>query len=182
MPENPDAPVEEETNIKCPVCKSNLFYIQMITDIAYERRVLVHSYFCKKCLYKKNDVLPLESRKPIRLSITVRNKDDLRTTVYRSPFAKIIIPEIGAEVEPGEMSTGKITTIEGILDDFSERMDIVLRDEDITEHERETARNSIESIRNATIIPFTLVLEDESGKSRIQSSRTAIETIDTGLV
>ncbi len=80
------------------------------------------------------------------------------------------------------MSTGKITTIEGILDDLSERMDIILRDEDITEHERETARNTIESIRNVTIIPFTLVLEDESGKSRIQSSRTAIETIDTGLV
>ena len=37
---------------------------------------------------------PLESGKPIRLSITVRNKDDLRTTVYRSPFAKIIIPDM----------------------------------------------------------------------------------------
>ncbi len=181
MSENPDAPVEEKTEIKCPACNSKLFYIQMITDIAFERKVLVQSYFCKKCLFKKNDVIPMESGRPLRLSVLVRNRDDLRITVYRSPSAKIVIPEIGAEIEPGEMSTGNITTIEGILDDIAGRMEIVLRDTEKTPEEMERAEESIENIRNVNILPFTLTIEDETGKSRIQSSRTSVETIDTGM-
>jgi zinc finger protein len=181
MSDDYDIPVEEETNVKCPVCGSNLFYIQMLTDIAYERRVLVQSYFCKKCLFKKNDVVQLDRNKPIRISYPVRNRDDIRTTLYRSPDARVVIPEIGAEIDPGDISSGEITTVEGILTQISEKMDIILRDFEGTQIERKEAEETLRRIREMDILPFTLVLEDESGMSRIQSSRAVIENIEEKL-
>ena len=41
--------------------------------------------------------------------------DDLRVVVYRSPQARVVIPEIGAEIEPGEISDGEVTTVEGVV-------------------------------------------------------------------
>ena len=181
MSDDYEIPVEEETNVKCPVCGANLFFIQMLTDIAFERRILLQSYFCKKCLFKKNDVVQMDRDKPIRISLAVRNRDDIRITLYRSPDARVVIPEIGAEIEPGDISSGEITTVEGILTRIWERMDTVLRDFEGTDLERREAEETLNRIKDMKILPFTLILEDESGMSRIQSSRAIIENIEENL-
>ncbi len=182
MTEDYEGPREELTDVKCPLCGEKLYFIQMMTEIAYEKQILIQTYFCKKCLFKKNNVTQIDRGEPLRESILVRGQDDLRIVVYRSPEARILIPEMGAEVEPGDISNGEVTTVEGVVTRIWERMGSVLYDFEGTEEEERSAREKLEKIRNWNFFPFTLVLEDESGMSRIQSSRAIIEKIDMGSV
>ena len=182
MTEDFEPPKEELTEVKCPVCGERLYFIQMMTNIAYEKQILIQTYFCKKCLFKKNEVTQIESGEPVRESLLIRNMDDLRVVVYRSPQARVVIPEIGAEIEPGEISDGEVTTVEGVVTRIWERMYSALLDFEGTENEEKAARKKMDMIEKWQIFPFTLVMEDESGMSRIQSSRATIEKIDVGSV
>jgi zinc finger protein len=178
MTEDYEIPAEEITEVQCPNCDEKLYYIQMMTNIAFEKQILIQTYFCKKCLFKKNEVIQIDRGEPVREIITVRNGDDLRTVVYRSPEARILIPEIEAEIEPGEISSGEVTTIEGIITRLCERMDSALFDFEGTKEEEKEANVKMDAIKSMKIFPFTLIVEDESGMSRIQSSRATIEKID----
>jgi ZPR1-related zinc finger protein len=173
-----DIPQEELTEVLCPICNEKMYYIQMMTDIAFERQILIQTYFCKKCLYKKNEIVTMNRGEPIRARLLIRNMDDLRTVVYRSPEARIFIPEIDAEISPGETSTGEVTTVEGIITRTWERMFSAMEEFEGTEEEFEKATRKMETIIKWRFFPFTFMLEDPSGMSRIQSSRAAIEKID----
>lgn len=173
-----DIPQEELTEVLCPVCNEKLYYIQMMTDIAFERQILIQTYFCKKCLYKKNQVVQMNRGEPLRESLLIRNMDDLRTIIYRSPETRIYIPEIDAEISPGETSSGEVTTVEGVITRTWERMFSAMEGFDGTEEEYERAKRKMESIISWNFFPFTLIMEDPSGTSRIQSSRAIIEKID----
>ncbi len=177
-----EAPREELTQVKCPNCEEYLYYIQHMTDIAFEKNILIQTYFCKKCLYKKNEITQMEKGEPVRESILVRNMDDLRTVIYRSPEARIIVPEIDAEISPGEISTGEVTTIEGILSRTLERMYSAMVDFEGTKKEEKKAKGKMERIARWEIFPFTLIIEDTMGMSRIQSSRAVIEKIDQSSI
>ncbi|EQD56237.1 C4-type Zn finger protein, partial [mine drainage metagenome] len=50
-------PVEIETNMECPVCSSKLTLVYYTTEISFERTIYLQSYFCKKCFYKKSEVM-----------------------------------------------------------------------------------------------------------------------------
>ena len=39
-----------------------------------------------------------------------------------SSITRVVIPEIGAEIEPGEISDGEVTTVEGVVTRIWERM------------------------------------------------------------
>ena len=117
-----EAPREFQTETSCPSCGQKLYFIFYRTRVSYEEAVEIETFFCKKCLYKSSQIRPLESDSPKKLVLEVRNHDDLRTILYRSPEAKIEIPELEAEIDPGEISTGEITTIEGVLTRLLENM------------------------------------------------------------
>lgn len=182
MTEDFEAPKEELTEVHCPNCSHKLYFIEIMTSIAFEKQILIQTYFCKNCLFKKNEVTQIERGEPVRESILIRNMDDLRVVVYRSPEARILIPEIGAEVDPGEISNGEVTTVEGIVTRIWERMYSALFDFEGTPEQEISAKKKMESIRKWEIFPFTLIIEDVSGLSRIQNSRTSIEKIDVGSV
>lgn len=169
-PQYEDPPKEFQTETECPSCGEKLFFIYYRTRISYEEAVEIETYFCKKCLYKSSKIRPIERDLPKKLVLEVRNHDDLRIILYRSPEATVEIPELAAEITPGEISTGEITTVEGVLTKLREKLDLF--DEEDADIEVLTAlRDRIQGMLDGSDESFTLVLDDPTGKSRINSSR-----------
>src|SRR5579875_2763372 len=165
-----EIPIEFETSTECPACGRNLFFIFYRTRISYEEAIEIETYFCKNCLYKTTKVNGIENYGHKKLVLNIRNSSDLRTVVYRSPDAKIEIPEFFAEITPGEMSTGEITTVEGILNRLLDKLDL-FDDEDADPETIDALREKISGTIGGNGTPFTLVVDDPSGRSKINSSR-----------
>ncbi|AKA48274.1 hypothetical protein IX51_03220 [uncultured archaeon] len=172
MDEDEEIPQEFQTNLKCPSCGEDLYLIFYNTQIAYEEGVSIETYYCKSCLFKQSAVAPMERRDPVRTTLKLRSQDDLRVVVYRSTEAVLQIPEIEAEVLPGKSATGEITTVEGILSRILEKLDIIGEDAEDPE-KMEKIRNVLEGILNGNAPEMTMIIEDPSGKSRINSSRAS---------
>lgn len=170
MGEEEEIPQEFSTNIKCPNCGKDLFLIYYKARIAYEEGVSIETYYCKSCLFKQSAVTPMERGEPVRTLLKIRNQDDLRVVVYRSTEAVVQIPEIDVEVLPGESATGEITTVEGIFRRVLEKLDII-GDEAEDPEKMEKTRETLELALGRGNQDLTLVVEDPSGKSRINSSR-----------
>lgn len=170
--ETPDEeiPREFETETKCPSCGSNLFFIFYRTRVSYEEAVEIQTFFCKKCLYKSSQIRPIERDIPKKLVLEIRNHDDLRIILYRSPEAKVEIPELAAEITPGEISTGEITTVEGVLTKLREKLDL-FDEEDAAIEVLDGLKKRIQGMIDGSNEPFTLVIDDPTGKSKINSSR-----------
>lgn len=169
--ENYREPVESPTDVECPACGSNLFIILYETDIPLEGHILIQTYNCHRCLYKKSSVFPSEPGRHVRLSLKVGGKGVLNTLVYRSPNAFVYIPEIGAEISPGERSTGYVTTVEGILRRLLEYIEMMPYD---NEDEFLKVKRTIEDAAEGKY-QFTIVIDDETGKSSISSDMASRE-------
>lgn len=170
MADEEDLPQEFETNIQCPSCGENLFIIYYSTRIAFEEGINIETYYCKKCLFKQSAITPHERGEPVHTSLRLRSPDDLKVVVYRSPEAVLQIPEIDAEILPGKAATGEITTIEGILFRLREKLDIV-GDEAEDPEKKEKIREILDGALKGNRPEMTIVIDDPSGKSRINSSR-----------
>lgn len=168
-----EAPREFQTETPCPSCGEKLFFIFYRTKISYEEAVEIETFFCKKCLYKSSQIRPLEKDTPKKFVLEVRNHDDIRTILYRSPEARIEIPELEAEIDPGEISTGEITTIEGILTRLLEKLDL-FDEEDVNIERLNDVKSRIRAIIDGSGEQFTFVVDDPVGKSRINSSRVIV--------
>ncbi len=168
-----EAPREFQTETPCPSCGQKLFFIFYRTKVNYEEAVEIETFFCKKCLYKSSQIRPLEREAPKKLVLEVRNHDDLRTILYRSPEARIEIPELEADINPGEISTGEITTIEGILTRLLEKLDL-FDEEDVDIGRLNEVKSHIKAIIDGSGERFTFVMDDPLGKSRINSSRVIV--------
>ena len=171
MGNDEDIPETFQTEINCPNCGRKLYFIHYRTSISYEEGIEIETYFCENCLYRKNTVNQLTSRDHIKLVFRVRSSLDLRVIVYRSPQARIEIPELFADIESGEAATGEITTVEGILQKLLDRLQL-FDSEDADPEVIEALREKIEGAIRGDNIEFTLVVDDPSGMSRINSNRT----------
>ncbi len=164
-------PDEIPTNVECPACGSNLYMIIFETEIPSEGHIMIQTYSCHKCLFRKSSVFPSEPGKHTRLSLKVKDKSALNTMLYRSQSAFVYIPELGAEISPGEKSTGYITTVEGILHRLQEYIDLMPYDD---EDEFLRVKKALEKAEEGAL-PFTLIIDDETGKSSISSTDTVTE-------
>ncbi len=168
-----EVPSEFQTETACPSCGEKLYFIFYRTRVNYEEAVEIETFFCKKCLYKSSQIRPIEKEAPKKLVLEIRNHDDLRTILYRSPEAKIEIPELEAEIDPGEISTGEITTVEGILTRLLEKLDL-FDEEDVDINVLNQTKSHIKGIIDGSGENFTFVIDDPLGKSRINSSRVIV--------
>lgn len=100
----------------CPVCKSknieiNLFEYQLPDSI----KILIYSFVCKDCLFKTNEIFPLEYKEPVKFQIRINNPEDLRKKIVKSPYTKFYIEEIDIEILPGSIGYFYIYTLEEFL-------------------------------------------------------------------
>ncbi|MFP3064206.1 MAG: ZPR1 zinc finger domain-containing protein [Sulfolobus sp.] len=150
----------------CPICKNNSLVVkEYIYNAPHVGELELSVWECESCGFRVRDVRPIDSLKPIRLELRVENKNDLNTILYRSAYANIIIPELGIEVLAGETYQGVITTVEGILE--------IILDQMGSNCEGTEKCKEIEMAKNGEI-PFTLMIEDESGLSFIRSEKAKV--------
>lgn len=178
-PENHAVPLEIETNMPCPACGSNLFMIVYETEIPYEGNIIIQTDMCKKCFYKNSSIQRLADLSPIETSFTVENESDLNVVVYRSPNAKVVIPEMGVEIEPGSASSGDITTVEGLLSAVRDQM-IFISDDPEDEKKFNEILKVLDSVLRGEGPAITLSIEDDTGISRIASHKARIIALDHG--
>lgn len=153
----------------CPVCHKETFVIK---EYLYEApkvgKLELSVWECENCGYRVRDIKPFETLSPIRLEMKVNGKEDLNTFVYRSAFASVFIPELGVEITAGTAYQGVVTTIEGILEIIVDQI------EDCNE---KTCKDLFEAKEGEK--PFTLIIEDPSGLSFIQSEKVIIKKIES---
>lgn len=167
-----EAPPEIETTLDCPICGSKLFMIYYTTTIPYEGRIVINTYVCHKCRYKNANVFSDHEQKKRRITFEISEPEDLNVTVYRSPTASILIPEISAEIFPGDNAEGTITTVEGILTTIEDRLDSF--ETDSANSDKMAEVRAFLSRLGECDFRITLIIEDDSGRSSIHSTKAVV--------
>ena len=148
----------------CPSClNKSLHVVEALHKIPYVGKILIVSVKCKKCGFRHTDVFNVEQGKPIRISYKVDNIVDLSAKVVRSGTATIRIPELNLMIEPGPLSQGEITTIEGYILRFMDMLDLICsEDERVREELKQKLKLALEGK-----LHFTFIIEDPFGNSSI---------------
>ncbi len=155
----------------CPVCgKKTLYYHANELDIPNFGKCLQSTIVCKSCGYRHSDIIMLETHEPIRYEMIVENTKDLNTRVIRSTSGTIIIPEIGAKMEPGPFSEAFITNVEGILNRFVDILLQLLHTYPAKRQEILDVMRKIGYIRHGRM-KATIIVDDPLGNSAIVSNK-----------
>lgn len=170
----------------CPGCTRPCATNMKMVNIPYFKQVVLMSTVCEACGYRSNEVktggeVPEKGRK---ISLLVKNPEDLARDVLKSESAALYCPELQLRVEPGTLG-GRFTTIEGLLTQF--RKDLRAQAFGLADgdDEAELARvgDSVESESKRTWDQFfaslteaiegkrefTMVIEDPLASSYVQS-------------
>ena len=160
-----------EEIVECINCGKKTFRIRhYLYKVPYFGSVVLEVGICDRCGFRRNDVSVIDAGKPMRIVVKIRRKEDLNALVVKSSRATIIIPELGIEVNPGPIAPGYITTIEGILMNI---LDIIPSE---CFDERKPCYSKVKEIRKAIEgeLPFTLIIEDPTGRSDVKGKGLSI--------
>lgn len=161
----------------CPVCNTDIEFIYETQNIPYFSDIVIISALCPACGFRYTDTQVLSEREPSRWEMAVREPDDLNIRVVRSARGTVIIPELGARIDPGPACEGFVSNIEGVIDRFESVADGVIACGD--EEERDGAiifKEKVARVRHGTL-EITLIIEDPSGNSAIVSERAVKEPL-----
>ena len=163
------AKIKKLAAIKCPQCGKEMEVFTREDYSFWPEGILELIMRCKNCGQKSVDVFPIVEQKPSRQELLVKEKSHLSVRVVKSSKARVIIPELGIEIEPGPASPGYISNVEGILDQIEQVL------ENMVKWGKKGSGEMLERIRRireGLSEPFTLVIEDPSGCSLIISEET----------
>lgn len=152
----------ERVACACPVCGAK--HVETVfreEHIPHFGRVVISTSFCRSCGFRRTDIYEVDEKGPATYVLRVDSPEKLNYYVVRSSTARIEIPEIGMELTPGPFSQGFITTVEGVLHRFLDVLSLFSGQSGVQRVE-EFLKGALEGKR-----PFTLVLEDPRGLSRI---------------
>lgn len=179
---------EQDLDIACPICSAedDVKMIAHVTEIPYFGEHTQVTVFCNNCGWKQADFIPAEGKKSEKWSLEISQEEHLSTRVVRSSSCTVRIPELDLEVNPGSSSTGYVSNIEGVLNRFTDIIDMVTRQTlaEITSHTGSKTELSLEELNQHVIklaemkarlfgvgsegfTPFTLELLDPRGHSQI---------------
>lgn len=167
-----DPTTEDEAypfDVPCPICKSdNTTALQRPLDIPNFPNHYLFTFKCNDCQFRHNDFFSIDPQDPKRLSYVAKGKEDWTTKIVRSGSATINVPLLGALIEPGPSSEGRITNIEGIIRDIREKVVFLAQNSDTLE-ERENAANMLVTIDRllAQFGEIEVIIDDPMGNSLI---------------
>lgn len=168
--------VETKVPGPCPCCNTDIEYLYKTENIPYFSEILIISAICPACGYKFVDTQLLKHDPPARYTVTIGTVDDLSIRVVRSMSASIEIPELGVRIDPGPVSQGFVSNVEGVLDRIEQVVKGALVWGDEVEKENAAAILADIVRVKAGTYPITLILEDPDGNSGIESERAVKET------
>jgi len=134
----------------------------------HEGPTVLASGKCKACGYRITWIYPYEEGKKLIHKYKIKRKEDLNTIVIIGENTDIEIPELGLKFLSTENEPGYLSTIEGILLRFLEKIDVICETE--CEDKRKMIDEAISGKKT-----FTLILLDRHGRSRIFSSDAFVE-------
>ncbi len=155
----------------CPSCNTEIEYIYKTENIPYFSDILIISATCPSCGYRFIDTQMLKHGEPARHTVAITTVEDLNIRIVRSMSASIEIPEIGVHISPGPQCQGFVSNVEGVLD----RIEQVVMGafQWGTDEEKENATKLLADLARIRCgaFPVTLILEDPSGNSGIESDK-----------
>ncbi|HUK92693.1 MAG TPA: ZPR1 zinc finger domain-containing protein, partial [Methanomicrobiales archaeon] len=155
---------------RCPYCEREIQYLYKTENIPYFSDILIVSARCE-CGYRHADTMVLAGSEPARWEMRVETPEDLVVRVVRSASARMEIPELGVEIDPGPACEGFVSNIEGVLDRVDNVVAGVLTWAEGEERENALAlRERIGWAREGRF-PFTLSIQDLTGNSAIVSEK-----------
>jgi len=162
----------------CPSCnKKTLRVTNTVISIPYFGEVLDFTILCSNCGYKRADIMPIEIKEPSRYTIHVESACDVNIRIVKSSTCTIRIPELGIKVEPGPLSEGYISNIEGLFSRISQVISMGMR----MGHgeEKKKGQELIDKINKLTEGQETVcvILEDPLGHSTIASEKAIKESL-----
>lgn len=153
--------------MKCPYCGGEMIVSETEYNVPNIGRILIVNRRCQKCGYRKNEIIPLNSRGHRRIYFRVERPEDYKVKVIRSPYARIIIPELGLSMDPGIDAEMFITNVEGIIYIFknaAKRMFVLENDK-----RSKQAYMLLERIFEEQSESFTLIIDDKEGISSVET-------------
>jgi zinc finger protein len=164
----------------CPSCgKKTLMLMESDMDIPYFGKAFIFGMDCENegCGYHIADVELENNKGPVKLEFEINCEDDMKVRVVKSSSATIKLPRI-MTIQPGPVSNGYITNIEGILN----RVKVMLekqRDESEEKSDRKKAKNMLKKIQDIMwgSDSIKLTIEDPNGNSAIISDKTVVSKL-----
>jgi len=155
--------------VDCPICKSSksLNVTTKTQNIPYFGEIMESTIICQKCGYRHSDTICIDQKDPVKYTIKL-NKQKLNVRVVKSQSASLSIPELGLKVEPGPLSQGYVSNVEGVLKRFEKAVKIALS-WNVNHGSQKKALeilNGIKSVKKGDK-EVTLILEDPFGHSII---------------
>lgn len=112
--------------ITCGACATMCETRMFVTNIPYFKEVIVMASTCDACGYRNSELKPggSISEKGKRITVHVKNINDLNRDVIKSDSASVKIPELDLELASGTLG-GMVTTIEGLVTKIGESLERV---------------------------------------------------------
>jgi len=162
----------------CPTCgKNTLTLMEYEQDIPYFGHAFMFSMDCESegCGYHKADLELENNNGPVHASFTIESEADLKVRVVKSGDATLKIPRI-MTIEPGPMSNGYVTNIEGILNRVKNMLE---KTRDISD-DKDEAKKCKQMIKKIQAVlwghdSITISLDDPTGNSAIISEKTVLK-------
>jgi zinc finger protein len=164
--------VSELKNQKCHLCGENkLILREQDVDIPHFGLTYVLSMECEACGFKKSDIECAEKKEPCKYAFDFESEADLNIKIIKSGEATVKIPHI-ITIEPGVVSEGYITNIEGLLDRIKKVIESTIDGEE-DEEIKNKARNQVKKLGRALVgrEKLKIIIEDPSGHSAILSDK-----------
>uniref|UniRef100_A0A7C9CWJ2 Zinc finger ZPR1-type domain-containing protein n=1 Tax=Opuntia streptacantha TaxID=393608 RepID=A0A7C9CWJ2_OPUST len=110
----------------CGTCAARCETRMFVTNIPYFKEVIVMASTCDACGYRNSELKPggSISEKAKRITVHVKNINDLNRDVIKSDSASVKIPELDLELASGTLG-GIVTTVEGLVTKISESLERV---------------------------------------------------------
>ncbi len=159
--------------MECPNCERQLKLFTQTYNIPYFDKVFQSTFLCS-CGYKFVDIYPFEEKKPARYTLHVTD-EELTARVVKSSTCIIEVPELGVRVDPGPLSEGIITNVEGILRKIEIALKIAIKWGDSSQ--KKNGKKILKDLKRVLDgkKPVTLILEDHRGFSFIGSEKAQKE-------
>lgn len=110
----------------CGACATKCETRMFVTNIPYFQEVIVMASTCDACGYRNSELKPggRIPEKGKRITLYVKNVNDLSRDVIKSDTASVKVPELDLELASGTLG-GIVTTVEGLITKISESLERV---------------------------------------------------------
>lgn len=169
----------------CPDCRVICDTNMKITRIPHFKEVVIMATNCDNCGHRSNEVKSSGgiAEKGVRIEVNVRTREDFSRDLLKSEYCSLSLRELDCDIGPHALC-GRFTTVEGLLIAIKEQLieqSGMFYDSQDTE-QKDKMTNFFQKLDDVlkSKKPVTLVLDDPTGNSYIQSLTDDVKD-DPGL-